>query len=916
MTTDEIREQYLAFFEERGHRRISSASLVPSSRDPSALLTVAGMHPLKPYFLGQEAPPAPRLTSCQKCFRTVDIDNVGNTNRHLTFFEMLGNFSIGDYFKAEAIAFAWELSLQAFGFAPEDIWVTVFEGDEQLGLGPDEEAIGLWEAIGVPGERIVRCPRSENFWQAGPAGPCGPCSELYVDRGAHIGEPGDLPGGENERFLEYWNLVFMQYNQQPAGEGSEGGSSNLTELPARNIDTGLGLNRMAAILQDTPSVFDTDQFRPLIELGEQLSGASYGQDARADRALRILADHSRAMTFLVADGVVPSNEERGYVLRRVMRRAIQQGRSLEMAPGFLGRYAEVVRELMGPVYPELVEQREAIEKWLSSEEDSFGRTLEQGMGVLRFHIDHAREQGEDSVRAQEAFKLHDTFGFPFELTRELLGEEGLRVDDTEFERLMDEQRARARAASGSGLGGEDPRERVRRFAEQAGVVTRFTGYETERQPTSVAALAAESSNGSGADPDSANGADESALGGQRLLVKLAESPFYAAGGGQISDTGTIECEHGDCRARVEKVFRLGDDQALEVIVEQGTLDPSEPVLARVDHAARHATQCNHTATHLLHAALRARLGAHVRQAGSYVGPDKLRFDFSHGAALTAEELRDVEDQVNAWIAHADPVHPITTTLDEAKRLGAMALFGEKYGDVVRMVEIGEGEYSRELCGGTHVANTAEIGVFRVTGETSSAANVRRIEAFTGPAAVALLREHDRELQAVAATLRTRPERAAELLVEHETERKQLRKLSREGGGADGALDLDALAGAAEQSDGATVLTAEVQVPDAKALLGVLDRLRGKLQGDSVVVLGAAVDGRVSLVVSVAPPLVARGLKAGEIVKTAAQVVGGGGGGRDTMAQAGGRDPRKLGDALAAARGAIESALSAGESSRA
>ena len=376
MTTNEIREQYLAFFEERGHRRIPSASLVPSAHDPSALLTVAGMHPLKPYFLGQEAPPAPRLTSCQKCFRTVDIDNVGNTNRHLTFFEMLGNFSIGDYFKREAIAFAWELSLEVFGFAPGDIWVTVFQGDEGLGLGPDEQAIALWEELGVSSERIVRCPRSENFWQAGPVGPCGPCSELYVDRGAHIGAPGDLPGGENERFLEYWNLVFMQYNQLP----SESGGSVLQELPARNIDTGLGLDRMAAILQDKESVFETDQFRPLIELGERLSGASYGNDQVADRALRILADHSRAMTFLIADGIVPSNEERGYVLRRVMRRAIQQGRALDMEPGFLSRYAEVVRETMGGVYPELVEQQDAISKWLSSEEDSFGRTLRAGYG--------------------------------------------------------------------------------------------------------------------------------------------------------------------------------------------------------------------------------------------------------------------------------------------------------------------------------------------------------------------------------------------------------------------------------------------------------------------------------------------------------------------------------------------------------
>jgi alanyl-tRNA synthetase len=958
MTTDEIREQYLTFFGERGHQRIPSASLVPSSHDPSALLTVAGMHPLKPYFLGQEAPPAPRLTSCQKCFRTVDIDNVGNTNRHLTFFEMLGNFSIGEieggaggpqvrragplvsdgYFKAEAIAFAWELSLDVFGFAPADIWVTVFEGDEQLGLGPDEEAIGLWEAIGVPGERIVRCPRSENFWQAGPVGPCGPCSELYVDRGVHTGAPDDLPGGENERFLEYWNLVFMQYNQRVGGDRisgeSEGGNSILTELPARNIDTGLGLDRMAAILQNTDSVFETDKFRPLIELGEQLSGASYGQDAAADRALRILADHSRAMTFLVADGVVPSNEERGYVLRRVMRRAIQQGRALEMAPGFLGRYADVVRELMGAVYPELVQQREAIDKWLSSEEDSFGRTLEQGLGVLRLHIDHAREQGHDSVQARDAFKLHDTFGFPFELTRELLAEEGLHVDDAEFERLMDEQRARARAAGTSGTGGEDPRERARRFAEQADAPTRFTGYETERQPTSVTALAADDSDatsstvvarngstgpggsvdpGGSAGPDGFAGADGEATStpqgtsGQRLLVKLADSPFYAAGGGQISDTGTIECERGDCRARVESVFRLGDDQALEVVVEQGTLDLSEPVLARVDHAARHATQCNHTATHLLHAALRARLGAHVRQAGSYVGPDKLRFDFSHGAALSAQELRDVEDQVNAWIAQADPVHPITTTLDEAKRLGAMALFGEKYGEVVRMVEIGQGEYSRELCGGTHVANTAEIGVFRVTGETSSAANVRRIEALTGPAAVELLREHDRELQAIAATLRTRPERAAGVVDEREAERKKLQKNTREGAGVD-ADELESLLTAAETVEGVKVLVAEVAVSDAKLLPGLADRLKGKLAGDSVLVLGAVIDDRVSLLASVAPSLVARGLNAGEIVKVAAKVVGGGGGGRDTMAQAGGRDPEKLDQALHAAHDAVELAL--------
>jgi alanyl-tRNA synthetase len=894
MTSDEIRERYQTFFEERGHRRIPSASLVPSAHDPSALLTVAGMHPLKPYFLGQETPPAPRLTDCQKVFRTVDIDNVGNTARHLTFFEMLGNFSFGDYFKPEAIEWAWELSREAFGFPAEDIWVTVFEGDEWLDLGPDEEAIQHWLAMGVPRERIVLCPRSENFWQAGPTGPCGPCSELYIDRGVQFGSPEDLPGGENERFLEYWNLVFMQYDQQLGEEGVRGG--RLKELPARNIDTGLGLNRMAAILQQTPSVFETDQFQPLIELGEELSGARYGADFHTDRALRILADHSRAMTFLVADGVVPSNEDRGYVLRRVMRRAIQQGRALELAPGFLSRYAERVQELMGGVYPELGEQRAAIATWLASEEESFGRTLAQGLSTLQGLIEAARAEGRANVPAQEVFRLHDTYGFPYEMTKELLGEESLAIEG-DFESLMEQQRARSRAggapgagaAAPNGAGGASPRELASVFAGQTDFQTRFTGYETEHQRTTLGAVEQHDDG---------------------YLVKLAESPFYAPGGGQVADVGTIECEHGDCRARVKDVFRLGEDQALAVEVERGELQPGEQVMARVDHAARHATEANHTATHLLQAALRERLGGHVRQAGSYVGPDKLRFDFSHGQGLSAEELRDVEDRVNEWIARNDPVRPITTTLDEAKRLGAMALFGEKYGEVVRMVEVGEGEYSRELCGGTHVRRTAEIGPFRITGETSSAANVRRIEALTGPAAVELLRAHDRVLGEAAQALRTRPERVAELVQAREQERRELEKKLKDGGagGAGGAgVDVEELAGRAADVGGAQVLAAVVEVPEAKALLDLADRLKGKLP-EAAIVLGSAAEGRANLLVAVAPGLVERGVKAGQIVKQAATEVGGGGGGRDTLAQAGGREPEKLEQALETAKAAIASAL--------
>jgi alanyl-tRNA synthetase len=887
MTSDEIRERYLAFFEERGHRRVPSASLVPSAHDPSALLTVAGMHPLKPYFLGQETPPATRLTDCQKVFRTVDIDNVGNTARHLTFFEMLGNFSFGDYFKAEAIEFAWQLSREVFGFSAEDVWVTVFEGDEWLDLGPDEEAISCWLQMGVQRERIVLCPRSENFWQAGPAGPCGPCSELYFDRGVEFGSPEDLPGGENERFLEYWNLVFMQYDQQ-------GGKLKL--LPASNIDTGMGLNRMAAILQDKPSVFETDQFEPLIELGEELSGVRYGADFASDRALRILADHSRAMTFLVADGVVPSNEDRGYVLRRVMRRAIQQGRALELDPGFLTLYAQRVEQLMGGTYPELREQRAAIATWLAAEEEGFGRTLTQGLQTLNGLIEQAHEQDRVAVPAAEVFRLHDTYGFPYEMTKELLGEQRLSIEG-DFEALMEQQRARSRAggaqatkgADGAGATPANPRTLAGAFAGTTDFETRFTGYETERQHTTV-------------------GAVEQQEG--RYLVKLAESPFYAAGGGQIADAGVLECEHGDCRARVHEVFRLGDDQALSVTVEQGELRAGEQVLATVDHAARHATEANHTATHLLQAALRERLGSHVRQAGSYVGPDKLRFDFSHGQGLSEEELRDVEDRVNEWIARNDPVRPLTTTLDEAKALGAMALFGEKYGEIVRMVEVGDGEHSRELCGGTHVRSTAEIGPFRIIAETSSAANVRRIEALTGPAAVQLLREHDRVLAQAAATLRTRPEQVAELVQTRERERKELekaRKSEAASGSGDRAIDIDDLLGRVVAIAGAPVLSAIVELPDAKALLDLADRLKGK-RADAAIVLGTAVDGRAHLLVSVPPELIARGVKAGAVVKAAAAAVGGGGGGRDTLAQAGGREPEKLADALEVACSTIAAAL--------
>ncbi len=771
MTSDEIRERYLSFFEERDHKRIPSASLVPAASDTSALLTVAGMHPLKPYFLGAETPPAPRLTSCQKVFRTVDIDNVGNTARHLTFFEMLGNFSFGDYFKEGAIEFAWTLSREVFGFAEEDIWVTVFEGDEGLGLGPDEDAIERWLEIGVPRERIVLCPRSENFWEAGPTGPCGPCSELYFDRGLDFGLPEDLPGGENERFLEYWNLVFMQYDQRPGGVGSNGASSVLSPLPAQNIDTGLGLNRMAAILQGKETVFETDQFAPLVALGEELSGRAYGTDHPTDRALRILADHSRAMTFLTADGVVPSNEDRGYVLRRVMRRAIQQGRFLDLEPGFLVRYSALVRELMGSSYPELGEQSSSTDMWLAAEEESFGRTLAQGMSTLREHIERAREAGASSIEAEEVFRLHDTYGFPYEMTSELLAEEGLSIEG-DFEELMEEQRARGRAGGRVSDDGDGvhTRELAGALVGASEFATRFTGYESEQQQTTVGALHGLGPAGEG-----------------RYLVKLAESPFYAPGGGQVADVGTIECAEGDCLGRVRDVFRVGEDQALEVEVERGELREGEPVTARVDRRARHATECNHTATHLLQAALRERLGNHIRQAGSYVGPDKLRFDFSHGQGLSAEELRDVEDRVNEWISFNDPVRAITTTLDEARALGAMALFGEKYGEVVRMVEVGHGRLLaravRRHARAVTPARSAPSGSSRRHRAPRTCAASRRSP---GPPQSSCSARTTVRSGEIAGELRTRPEQALDAVRRLAEERRKLEKDLAQAAAAGGA----------------------------------------------------------------------------------------------------------------------------------
>ena len=756
----------------------------------------------------------------------------------------------------------------------------MFGGDEALGLGPDQEAIDHWRAVGVPDERIVLLGREDNFWQSGPTGPCGPCSELYLDRGPDFGPDTDRPGDDTERFLEFWNLVFMQYELQADG--------SLPELPTKNIDTGMGLERMASIMQEVPSLYETDLFAPLIELGEELSGKKYGDDFATTRALRVISDHGRAATALLADGVVPSNEDRGYILRRIMRRAIQQGHVLGIDEPFLLKVCARVRDILGDVYTNMQTEWPTIERWARAEEEGFSRTLEQGQRLLAEVVERAKADQTSWVSAEDAFKLHDTFGFPYEMTKELLADDGLSVDDQGFEELMERARevsrrgkssTRATADAGGGAETHVDHDEVLRFARDAGFRTRFVGYETTEADTVL--RVAERANG-------------------WLLAKLEESPFYPEGGGQISDSGLIETPSG--RARVVDVYRVGDDQALALEPVEGEIGAGETARAVVERDRRLATMRNHTATHLLHAALRERLGSHVRQAGSYVGPDKLRFDFTHGERLSPEDLAEVERLVGGWLASNHPVRAIETTRDEAERLGAMALFGEKYGERVRMVEI-EG-VSRELCGGTHVRSTSEIGLFHVTTETSSASNVRRIEAVTGPEAARLFQERTRMLAEIASLLEGAGAGGGEGGRPHERACEGARAEA-EGRRAEGGRRR--ARGAAEDANGVRVLVKAIPDTDPSSLRDISDTVRQKL-GDAVVMLGSATDGRVHLVANVAPSVVERGVKAADLVKVAAPVVGGGGGGRDTLAQAGGKDPEKLDEALATARAEIEKAL--------
>jgi alanyl-tRNA synthetase len=873
MLAHEIRAAYRNHFEQNGHLVMPSASLVPGSLDPSVLLTTAGMQPFKPFFLGLDTPPATRLTSVQKCFRTTDIDEVGKTARHLTFFEMMGNFSFGDYFKAGAIEFAWTLVGGPWQMDLDKVWITVFAGDDRV--PGDDEARDLWLAQGVPAERIVGLGRKDNFWQAGPTGPCGPCSELYYDRGPEhgcgraTGPDGCQPGCDCDRFLEFWNLVFMQYDQ--AEDGS------LSPLPKTGVDTGAGVERVAALQQGVHSVYETDGFKAIIAAIEDWTGTSYESGGIHTKALRVLADHGRAMTFLAADGVLPANESRGYILRRVIRRAVSHGHRLGIEGMFLERLSDLVIAQLGDVYPELVQNRAEVIRILTGEEERFLRTLDTGTNLLEECMARVRAEGGTAIPAAEAFQLHDTFGFPFELTQELAAEEDLFVDEAGFAELMEAQRQRARSAAGKG-GGVDM-DKVATFAREAGFATEFVGYGELDIRTRIGAL--------------------TDLGEGRLAVKLRESPFYPEGGGQVSDAGHIESDTG--RGAIIEAIRFDKDQTLIVVMEHGELMDNQEVRAIVDPTRRRPTQANHTGTHVLHRALQEVLGDHVRQKGSSVRPDKLRFDFSHETPMTPEELARVEDIVNRVVIEGHRVFTFETSQDEARALGAMMLFGEKYGDVVRVVEI-EG-FSRELCGGTHVATTAEIGPIRITSESSVGQGVRRIEAVTSGVAIDLLRQRERAAEEAAKVLKVGTDRLPEAVRDLQAKVRELEKQLKAGGASAGGAAVDDLAAMAELRGGVKLVAAGVGEIAPEALLELADHLRGSL-GPSVVLLIGESAGKVALICAATPEAVAAGADAGAVLKAAAPLVGGGGGGKPNLARAGGKDAAGIPAALEAGRAVL------------
>ncbi|MFZ5773425.1 MAG: alanine--tRNA ligase [Thermodesulfobacteriota bacterium] len=880
MTGNDIRQKFLTYFADQGHTIVDSSALVPHD-DPTLLFTNAGMVQFKRLFTGEEKRAYTRAATCQRCVRAGgkhnDLDNVGYTARHHTFFEMLGNFSFGDYFKKDAIFYAWDFLTRVLGLPPEKLWVSVFEDDD--------EAYRLWEKIeNLPKGRIMRLGARDNFWAMGDTGPCGPCSEIHFDQGSAVGcgRPDCAVGCDCDRFLEVWNLVFMQF------ERSEDGS--MTPLPKPSIDTGMGLERIAAVTQGVHSNYESDLFIPLIAAIAGVAGTRYGAGERSDTALRVIADHCRTTAFLVADGVLPSNEGRGYVLRRIMRRAIRFGRTLGLTRPFLSTITARVVQEMAPAYPHLSDAAELLAQVVNKEEERFLETLGNGLEMLAKEIHRLKKAKKKSIDGDFIFKLYDTFGFPVDIVRDVSIEEGYDFDEAGYQAAMEAQRAQSRKSwKGGGL--TELSAGLRQLSAK-GVQSRFVGYTTRQQQSTLLAIINEQGEST-----------HQAAKGEKVLLVAAETPFYAESGGQIGDQGEITGPAG--RARVVNTVGAGDGLILhEAEMVEGALACGEAVELAVLDARRQAIACNHTATHVLQAALKQVLGDHVKQSGSLVEPDRLRFDFTHFSPLSPAEIKKIEDIANTAIRANTPLCIDQLSKEEAIKSGATALFGEKYGDTVRVVTIDR--FSRELCGGTHVQATGEIGLLKIISETGIAAGVRRIEAVSGREAFARFQEQEERLNAIAGLLRCAPDEAAARI---DRLMGRVKDLEKEVGNLHARLSLaslDALIDGARLVKDIRVVAAQIPLDSAKTMREVGDRVRDRL-GSGVAVLGGILNDKVSLLVMVSKDLTAT-IQAGNIIKEVAQLVGGGGGGRPDMAQAGGTMPDKLPQALQAVFGIIEKQL--------
>ena len=870
---NELRRMFLEFFESKDHLAMKSFSLVPHN-DNSLLLINAGMAPLKPYFTGQEIPPRRRVCTCQKCIRTGDIENIGKTARHGTFFEMLGNFSFGDYFKTESLHWSWEFLTQVVGLDPDRLYPSIYLDDE--------EAFKIWnEEIGVPAERIFRFGREDNFWEHG-AGPCGPCSEIYYDRGEKYGcgKPDCTVGCECDRYIEVWNNVFSQFEND--------GHGNYTELAQKNIDTGMGLERLAVVVQDVDSLFTIDTNKALLDRVCQLAGKEYQKDYETDVSLRIVTDHIKSCTFMISDGIMPSNEGRGYVLRRLLRRAARHGRKLGIEGKFLANLSDTVIALSKDGYPELEEKKVMIFKVLTEEEDKFNKTIDQGLAILSDMEEEMRKSGSDTLSGADAFKLYDTYGFPLDLTKEILEERSFQVDEEGFAACMKEQKEKARKArKATNYMGADVT--VYQSIDPA-VTTKFVGYDHLVHDSAITVLTTEDE------------IVEALTDGQRGTILVEETPFYGTMGGQQADTGVIVSENGEFT--VEDTIHLQGGKVGHVgVMTKGMFKTGDTVTLKVDEENRALTARNHSATHLLHKALRTVLGDHVEQAGSLVTRDRLRFDFTHFSAMTPEEIRQVEEIVNKEIHAGLSVVTDEMSLEDAKKTGAMALFGEKYGETVRVVRMGD--FSTELCGGTHVANTSSISSFKILSEAGIAAGVRRIEALTSDGLMAHYAETEKELHEAAAAAKTTP---GALTAKIEAMLEEIKALHSENEKLKSKLAKEAMGDVMDQVQevkGVKVLAVRADGVDMNGLRNLGDQLKEKL-GEGVIVIASVLDGKVNLMATATDGAQKAGAHAGNLIKAIAGLVGGGGGGRPNMAQAGGKNPAGVDEALAKVAETVES----------